>query len=342
MDIEDIIGEEALWESMMKCKKGVMWKDSVAHFVLNGIKEVKKLSDELHNETYTERKPKYFTVTSPKRREIMSISFRDRVFQRSLNDVAVYPAMVKSFIYDNAACQKDKETDFARNRLKCHLQRFYRKHGKNGYVLKLDIKGYYPNMRHDIVMNVFRKHLDDATWNFAKKVLSNFPGEIGFNPGSQIIQIAGISVLNDLDHFIKERLRAKGYVRYMDDMLLIGESESELLQFKAQIDKKSNEIGFELHPKKSVIIPLSKEVMFLGFEFRLTDTGKVIMTVDPNRVKAERRKLFRLVRLAKDGVLTRDKVDQCYQSWRSHVEKGNSWHLLQRMDKYYNELWRQD
>ena len=342
MDIEDIIGEEALWESMMKCKKGVMWKDSVAHFVLNGIKEVKKLSDELHNETYTERKPKYFTVTSPKRREIMSISFRDRVFQRSLNDVAVYPAMVKSFIYDNAACQKDKGTDFARNRLKCHLQRFYRKHGKNGYVLKLDIKGYYPNMRHDIVMNVFRKHLDDATWNFAKKVLSNFPGEIGFNPGSQIIQIAGISVLNDLDHFIKERLRAKGYVRYMDDMLLIGESESELLQFKAQIDKKLNEIGFELHPKKSVIIPLSKEVMFLGFEFRLTDTGKVIMTVDPNRVKAERRKLFRLVRLAKDGVLTRDKVDQCYQSWRSHVEKGNSWHLLQRMDKYYNELWRQD
>ena len=58
MNDEDIIGFEALWDSMMKCKRVVMWKDSVAHFVLNGIPEVTKLSDELENGKYKERKHK--------------------------------------------------------------------------------------------------------------------------------------------------------------------------------------------------------------------------------------------------------------------------------------------
>ena len=340
MEDEAIIGYEALWDSMMKCKRGVMWKDSVSNFVLNGVKEVGKLSDELMEGRYHEKPHKYFTVTSPKRREIMSISFRDRVYQRSLNDVAIYPVMSRSFIYDNAACQKGKGTDFARARFRCHLERFYRRNGRNGYVLKLDIRGYYPNMRHDAVKEKFRKHLDENVYQMAARILDSFPGEIGFNPGSQIIQIAGISILDELDHYIKERLRVKYYVRYMDDIMLIGESKEKLEHIKREISEKLAEIGFELHDKKSIIIPLTKEIEFLGFRYRLTATGKIVMILDPNRVKAERKKLFRLARLTKEGKISREKVDQCYQSWRSHASKGNSWHLLQKMDKYYHDLWR--
>lgn len=339
MDLESVIGFDALWRSMMKCKRGVIWKDSVAHFVLNGVKEVSKLEDDLKEGSYKERPHKYFTVTSPKRRDIMSIAFRDRVYQRSLNDEAIYPAMTKSFIYDNAACQQGKGTDFARKRFKAHLERFYRKHGRNGYVLKLDIKGYYPNMRHDVVKEKFKRHLDTNVYPMAEKILDGFPGEVGFNPGSQIIQIAGISVLDDLDHYIKERMRVKQYIRYMDDMLLIGETESQCKEWMDNINKKLGEIGFFLHPQKSKIIPLSKPVMFLGFIYRLTESGKITMFVDPKRVKSERKKLYRLVQLAKDGKVTREKVDQCYQSWRNHAAKGDSWHLLRRMDAYYKGLW---
>ena len=340
MDKESIVGFDALWKSMMKCKRGVMWKDSVANFVLNCIKEVSKLSDELTDGRYKERPHKYFTITSPKKRDIMSISFRDRVYQRSLNDEAIYPEMSKSFIYDNAACQKGKGTDFARNRFRCHLQRFYRRYGRDGYVLKLDIRGYYPNMRHDAVKQKFKKHLPEEVYNRAERILDGFSGDVGFNPGSQIIQIAGISVLDELDHYIKERLRVKYYVRYMDDMLIIGHSRDELLAIRDEISAKLGEIGFELHPQKSRLIPLTEDVMFLGFYYRLTETGKIVMILDPDRVRAERKKLYRLVRLAKDGKITREKVDQCYQSWRDHAAKGNSWHLLQRMDKYYRDLWR--
>lgn len=340
MNIEDIIGFEALWDSMMKCKRGVIWKDSVAGFCLDAVRQVSRLHDELSDGVYRERPHKYFTIKYPKERAIMSISFRDRVYQRSLNDIGIYPAMSKSFIYDNAACQKGKGADFARNRFKCHLQRYYRKHGADGYVLKMDVRGYYPNMRHDVAKEMFKRRLDPDLYKMAEAILDSFPGEVGFNPGSQIIQIAGISVLDGIDHYIKERLRIKHYLRYMDDMLIIGNDRTELERIRQDVDKRLCEIGFELHPTKTRIIRIRDGVMFLGFEYRLTDTGKVIMSIDPARVKALRRKLYRMVKKAKAGLLTGAKVDESYQSWRSHAAKGNSGKLLKRMDAYYNGLWR--
>ncbi len=342
MDDEEIIGYDALWDSMMKCKRGVAWKDSVANFVLNGPKETARLSDDLMSGRYRERPHKYFRITSPKEREIMSISFRDRVYQRSLNDVAIYPAMSRSFIRDNCACQKGKGTDFARKRWKTHLQRFFRKHGRNGFVLKLDVKGYYPNMSHEEVKRKFARHLDPNVYERAAEILDGFPGDKGFNPGSQIIQIAGISILDDLDHYIKERLRVRYYIRYMDDMLLIGETAEQLEEWRREIEERLGAIGFRLHPTKSRIIPLTREIEFLGFRYRLTPTGKVVMILDPARVRAERKKLVRLVRLAREGKITREKVDQCYSCWRNHASKGNSWHLLQKTDKFYRDLWRDE
>ena len=340
MNIEDIIGFEALWDSMMKCKRGVIWKDSVAGFCLDAIRQVSHLYDELADGIYKERPHKYFTIRYPKERAIISISFRDRVYQRSLNDVGIYPAMSKSFIYDNAACQKGKGADFARNRFKCHLQRYYRKHGADGYVLKMDVRGYYPNMRHYVAKETFKRRLAPEVYQRAEAILDSFPGEVGFNPGSQIIQIAGISVLDGIDHYIKERLRIRHYLRYMDDMLIVGNDRSELEQIWKDVDKRLQGIGFELHPTKTRIIPIRDGIMFLGFEYRLTETGKVIVSIDPTRVKAIRRKLYRMVKKAKAGLLTRAKVDESYQSWRSHAAKGNSWKLLKRMDTYYNSLWR--
>lgn len=339
MDEEKIIGFDALWESMMKCKCGVMWKDSVANFVLNGVQEVTKLSNELETGTYKERPHKYFTIKYPKERDIMSISIRDRVYQRSLNDVAIYPIMSRSFIYDNAACQKGKGSDFARKRMKCHMQRYYREFGAAGYILKIDIRKYYDSMKHDVVKQIFQKKLPENVYQRAAAILDGFSGEVGFNPGSQIIQIAGISVLNDLDHFIKERLRVKHYMRYMDDMVLIGNNHKQIREWLEIIKEKLAEIGFEIHPKKTRITTLRTGMMWLGYHYRLTGTGKVVMTADPERLKATRKKYYRLVQKCKRGEISREKVDQSYQCWRECASKGDGYMMLKNMDEYYKNLW---
>ena len=340
--IESIIGFEALYDSMYKCKNGVLWKTSVSHYFLNGIEETLKLEEQLKNGTYKPRPPRKFTLTSPKRREAVSISFRDRVYQRSLNDKAIYPIITKSFIYDNYACQKGKGTDFARNRFITFLKKYYRKHGNNeGFILQMDVLGYYPNMSHSLIEDLFERKLPQEVFEMAKPILrEQYDGDVGYNPGSQMIQIAGISALDDLDHFIKEKLRVKFYGRYMDDSFIIHESKEYLEKCLKEIEVKLKEFGFVLHPKKTHIIKLSKGMKFLGFTFRLTDTGKVVMLVSSDTVKREKRKLVRMSHLAKKGYMKKSKVDECYKSWKAHASKGNSFKLMQRMDKFYKELWR--
>ena len=339
---EQIIGFEALFESMTKCMKGVLWKDSVAHFYLNWIEELLKLEKQLKTGTYRERPKKTFAITEPKKREIVSIAFRDRVYQRSLNDHIIYPVMSKSFIPDNFACQKGKGTDMARDRTKEFLRRFYRKYGTDGYVLQCDIEGYYPNMPHALAKEVFRVKLDDETYKRAETILDSFPGEYGFNPGSQIIQIAGISALDKLDHYIKERLRVKYYVRYMDDFFLIEAEKEKLENCLNAIEKMIQGMGMRLNRKKTKIRKITDGFLFLGFIFRLTSTGKVIMTLDPDKVKHERKKLFRMVQKAKRGEMSKERVDEHYRSWKVHAGKGDSYNMLKHMDEYYNNLWKGD
>ena len=340
-NIEDVIGFDALYDSMCKCVRGVIWKDSVMAFRLHAIDRTMNLSEQLHNGTYRPAPMYKFRITSPKPREIASVSFRDRVYQRSLNDNAVYPAMTNGFIYDNYACQKNKGTDAARERLKDFLHRYYRKHGATGYVAQFDVHGYYPTMDHDVTERAFQRKLPPEIFKRVQKVLhSQYDGDTGYYAGSQLIQIAGISVLDGMDHFIKEKLRAKFYIRYMDDFLIISHDREYLESCMRAIVAYLTGIKFTINDKKTKIFSLSKGIEFLGFKYTLTGTGKVYMNIKPGNVKRQRRKLRRLVNKSKKGMISKDKVNESYAAWRNHASKGNNWKLLQRMDKYYKDLWR--
>lgn len=338
--MDNIIGVDALYEAMCRCKCGVMWKASVASFCLNGLENVSKLNRQLSDDTYKPKPPVTFTITSPKRREISSISFRDRVYQRSLNDNAVYPYMTRSFIYDNYACQKGKGTDKARERLKEFLRRYYRKYGTKGYVAQFDITGYYPTMSHAVAERTFREKLPPDVYRMVERILrEQYHEDRGYNAGSQLIQIAGISILDKLDHYIKEQLHAELYIRYMDDFLIISNDYEYLADCVERIKKQIYLLEYEINERKTRIYPLSESIEFLGFHFRLTDTGKVLMNILPKRVKQERKKLRRLVARSRRGLMPREKVDESYGAWRNHASKGNSYRLLRRMDKYYQDLW---
>ena len=248
--------------------------------------------------------------------------------------------MSNSFIYDNFACQKGKGTDAARNRLTEFLHKYYRKHGHDGYVAQFDIHGYYPNMSHAATEQLFKDQLPPEIYAMVRRILrEQYEGDKGYNPGSQLIQIAGISILDKFDHFVKEQLHAKFYIRYMDDFLIISNDKEYLQRCVAEILEQLTQLDFELNEKKTRIYSLSEGIEFLGFIYRLTDTGKVLKLVRPENVKRERKKLRRLVAKSKSDYLPREKVDESYAAWRNHASKGNSYNLLQKMDAYYLDLW---
>lgn len=317
----NITSFENLYESSLKCALGVKWKRSTAHYLLNQLEETYKLSTKFKNGTYKERKHKIFKIYEPKEREVLSISFIDRVYQRALNDLVIYPIMTNSFIYDNCACQKGKGTDFARERLKLFLHRYYNKYGDNkGYIVHIDIRKYYPTMSHKVALNLFKRKLPPNIYERVYDILRIYKGEKGYYAGSQLIQILGVAILDKLDHYIKEQLRVKYYVRYMDDLILIVREEPQ--KYIDIIEKELNKLEFELNKKKTVIRKLYQGDIFLGFNFRLSDTGKVYQCLSTKNIKRAKRK-------------SKSRSKAQFDTWWSYAKKSTSQKRILEVKRIY-------
>lgn len=338
----EAITYDELYKSMNKCKHNVIWKDSVANYVLHSVKNISSLASDLENDRYIQKQPYIFTITSPKPREILSIRFRDRVYQRSINDNILYPIMTRNLIYDNYACQYGKGNKFARKRMVEQIRRMINKYGTDLYVLQIDIHGFYKNLKHSYVNRLFYKKLDPTTYTRIHDILSTqYDGDTGYCPGSQMVQIAGVCSLNSIDHYIKERLHVECYGRYMDDLLIVTNSCDHAEYCKDVIQDLLADIGLSYNRKKTEVFPISKGINFLGFKFRVTKTGKLIQTPLPSKIKNNKRKYKRMVtRSFPNGKLSLSQIEDSYRDFRNSISEGNSYYAVQNFDAYYLSLWK--
>lgn len=184
--------------------------------------------------------------------------------------------------------------------------------------MQIDIKGYYSHMTLDTVIKCFSQMYSPDVMEKVAEVLAPQRVGDGFVPGSQLLQIAGISLLNPLDHYIKERLHVKHYARYMDDFLLLFGTLEEAEYALDEIKKKLGEYGFEVNEKKTHIIPFSKEFQFLGYDWRVTKTGKIMMIPTKQNIKHTRKKI---VRMNHKGVPV-EKSEISLRCWVAHADQG--------------------
>ena len=327
-----------LYKGLEKSAKGVGWKDSVAGYSMDGLRNTMKLRDDIINGDYELSSYQKFMIHEPKEREIVATRIRDRQFQRSLCDNVLTPEVTRTFIYDNGACLKGKGVDFALNRLNTHLHQYYRKHGADGWVLRCDIYHYFPETRHDVAKAAIRKRVnDDRAYAETERIIDSFDGDRGIALGSQVSQIMQLAVLDDLDHFVKERMRIRHYIRYMDDFVLIHHDREILEDCLRNIRSQLDEIGLRLNDKTH-IHPLRNGIQFLQWRFILTDSGKVIRRIGRRNVTREQRKLKKLANKIKNGELPSQKLYENFQSWRGHIRRGNTWQVEKRMEALYNQL----
>lgn len=344
---EKVCGFDNLYHAMWKAARNVKWKDSVAGYVKNGLINCYDLKQSLTNGTYKIDRYTQFTVYEPKKRAIVSTRIKDRVFQRSLCDNYLYDAITRSFIYDNGACQIGRGTDFARNRLVAHLQQARREYGGKFWVGKGDLQNFFGSTPHDVAKSAARKRVDDE-WaeREVERIIDSFnqgaDPDVGMGLGSQVTQLVQLAVLDDLDHYVKEVLHIRHYLRYMDDFIILHPDKEYVRYCMERIREWAELRGLRLSERKTQIFPIAQGIRFLGFRFRLTDTGRVVRTILPEKISHERRKLRRLVGLAKQGKMTRAEVDKCYNGWKRHAEYGDTYGLILKMDQFYKNLWRCD
>lgn len=328
------ISFDELYKGLKKSCCGVRWKGSVASFEWNAMRNVHKLRRELTDDSYAISAYQRFHIHEPKEREIVATRIRDRAFQRSLCDNVLYAQMTKSFIRDNCACQKGKGVDDTLNRMDAHLHRYYRKHGCNGWVLKCDIRHYFAETSHEVAKAAIRKRVTDAAAaERACEIVDSFGGVCGIGLGSQVSQLVELAVLDDFDHWAKERLRVKHYIRYMDDFVIIHEDKAVLQRWLKEIVKKLAELGLTLNSKTS-IYPLRQGVTMLKWRFLLTERGKVLRRMERSAITRECRKLRRMAARGSSEAAMR----QSFGSWVANAERGNTFRVVNNMKTYFEEV----
>ena len=350
--LEEALSLRELCRATKQCKKGVLWKDSVANHYLRSLTRNQKLAQEVKDGRYKLSPYTVFTIHEPKKREISATKMRDRVLQRSMTNNGVREDLTRSFIYDNGACVKNKGKDFTACRTRCALERYYRKYGdRQGYAAHLDVKSYFPNTAHSEIKRILKERVRDTDFlpllfeivdsyedkRTEEEIREDPFGERGIGLGSELSQLVQLALLDHIDHAIKERYKPDVYIRYMDDFLIVCREREKLLDIVSFIEAELKKLGHRATNKEG-IYPIRRGIVFLKLRFLLTDSGKVVVKISDRTLSRERKQLRNLKRLTDRGERTMEDVQRHYQSWISMVKPYDSGSALRKMDEFYTEL----
>ena len=325
---------ENLYLASRKARKGKRLKNNVITFEKNIEDELFRLQEELIAKTYTPGRYREFTIYERKPRKISAAPYRDRVVHHALCNI-VEPIFEKSFIFDSYACRKDKGTHKA-------VDRFTEFCRKNRYVLKADIKKYFPSIDHEILFEKIQRKIKckDTLWllktiidgsNKQDEVIDYFTGDALLTPfsrkrgipiGNLTSQFFANIYLNDLDHYLKENLKCRYYIRYVDDITVFENDKKRLWEIKACVEEFLEKDRIKLHPKKTYVASVSTGIDHLGY--RVFTTHRLLRK---DNSMGFIKKLKRMNALYRLGYITFEKMNASVQSWIGHASHADTFGL---------------
>lgn len=348
--LDTVLNFATLYNSFQQCKLTKMWKDSVVEFDLNWDKWINEILVEMYNSPYF--KPMFHTIINERGKErlICSLHIRDRVIQKALNQNFLLPVFTPRLIYDNGASLKNKGMDFCLNRLKCHIDRQFRKSGLNFYFLKMDIKSYFDSIPHDPLRYRIRQFTNDyrllyifdlifKQYKYDSFIHNGDNADIGIGLGGEVPQTFGILCLDPLDHIAKEEFGFKGYIRYMDDIIVLHENKEYLENFLAfvQFYLYNNLCGMKLNMDKTYIVHANQGIKFLKMHYYISETGAIYLDPDKKGVRRAQRRLNSLDELMQAGVIKHSDIKQAFDSYMGHLKRADNKSKIEKLNRWYNE-----
>ncbi len=268
---EDIIVIENLLDAWREFVRGKRDRRDVQEFSFCFMDNILSFHNDLAKYTYEHGDYKAFNISDPKPRNIHKATVRDRLLHHAIYRV-LYPFFDKIFIADSFSCRLKKGTHRAINRFKQFAYKASKNSTKTCWTLKCDIRKFFANIDHEILMKILRQYIQDANvLRLLRQIIDSFSStkpRIGLPLGNLTSQLFVNIYMTELDQFIKHKLKAKYYIRYADDFVILSESKEYLEKFIVPIKEfLRNELKLELHPDKLFIKTFASGVDFLGWTY---------------------------------------------------------------------------
>ncbi len=287
------------YENLMKAhllsRKGKNYKNEVILFNLKQEEYIRWLYEQLKNGTYKHGGYRIFYIQYPKKRKIEASRYIDRIVHRWIVDSFLNRYFISQFINTSYACIKNRGMHKAsidvQNAMK-HCKRIW----QNYYVLKMDIRKYFQNIDKDILMKILkRKVKEEKLLNLLEKIVYSNSGKKGLPIGNYTSQIFANIYLNEVDQYIKHKLKIKYYFRYMDDSVIFVKTKDEAIQALDKI-RDFLKVNLELELNDKTQLFKSKQgINFCGYKIneyrlKLRDRGKKAIKKKVKYLKEEVKK----------------------------------------------------
>jgi hypothetical protein len=246
----------------------------------------------LKDHTYKPGRSICFVVSKPKLREVFAADFRDRIVHHILVHY-LETIWEPKFIYQSYACRCEKGTHKAIEDLKKYVRKVNNDKDNPAYYLQLDIQSFFVSLKKDILFELIKKKVKnpEVLWlaetiifhnpidNYYKKSQKSLFDAIpphkslfkvtprqGLPIGNLTSQFFANIYLNELDQFIKHKLKIKYYMRYVDDFVILSKDKEQLKIWRDEISEFLWEkLRLELHPKKQILQKVGNGINFVGF-----------------------------------------------------------------------------
>lgn len=334
-----------LYAAYRAARQGKRARPAVASFEFDLEPQLLALQEALRAQTYCPGGYTNFYIHEPKRRLVSAAPFRDRVVHHALCQV-IEPLWEARFIDTSYACRVGKGTHAALARAWDWVRQYrYAFHG--------DIVKYFPAIDVELMRGLLAHRIADrqVLW-LVDQILTGgadiqtgvapvvyLPGDNllaalrprGLPIGNLTSQFFANVYLHELDLFVKQQLRCRAYLRYMDDFVLFADDKAQLHVWRAAIQEfLATRLRLVLHPRKSVVFPVAVGLDFCGF--RLYPTHRRLRRSSVRRFV---RRLRRQRAAYRRGQLSLATMTTSVRSWIAHAAHGDTWRLRRRLFRDY-------
>lgn len=254
-----------------------------------------------------------------------------------------------------------------------HNKNYRDANGNIGYVLFIDFSKYFDNIIHSTMLEMLQPLLNEDVFNFIAKLFHQFKVDVSYMTddeyasclenlfvmldhdhlpkelftgekfmeksvgiGNQMSQITGLFYPYRIDNYCKIVSGIKYYGRYMDDTYIMGRTKEELWDLlHNRLKPRYQELGIHVNEKKTRIVPMNREMMYLKIKYILTDTGKIIQLIPRETFNREYKRLDTFERLINANRMTLEEVTQCFISWYGSYYQFDSKKDLDKLRQYF-------
>lgn len=264
----DVISPENLLRAWKKFRRGKRSKREVAEFEFSLEENLFSLHERLAQGVWTADPYVERRIADPKPRLIHIASVRDRVFFQAVYQT-LYQIFDKTFIHDSYASREGKGNHAGVKCFEVFARKVSANYTKSSFVLKCDIRKFFDSIDHKVLFSLISRRVTDTNlFSLIYRIISSFETapHKGLPLGNVTSQIFANIYLNELDQFVKHTLKAKYYIRYCDDFVILENNRAVLEKLIENLrDFLHKELLLKLHPCKVTIRKLQQGTDFLGY-----------------------------------------------------------------------------